>query len=152
MKRHGFGIADWSVVAIVLILGVIMIGAGLTYVDHKSGQVSQKKELFYMEQIKGEVVDAPCATASRGVFELNAIKNKKFNCIIPRSTLYLRFIPGDKSKQMLQGVDTSVKITPKNNGVSIGSHSKSKRGETYRILVYNRQTGEKAPATLSVVG
>ncbi|MDY6776708.1 MAG: hypothetical protein SVQ76_01220 [Candidatus Nanohaloarchaea archaeon] len=146
-------------VAVILILGAVYTAV----VVKQAGLTTNK---LYTQNMAGEeVVNAPCATVSRGVFYRSAVLSGDFRCLNPRTTLYLKFNL-EKSTTVLKvtsrsgeaavkeidvrTADTGGGGTPAPHSGFVGNIPNAVYHQRYTVLVYDSKTGDMKPATLSI--
>ncbi len=138
------GVVDMLVAPFVFALIIVMTYLGVLFGGMVAEKSADKSELFYDPQSMGEVIDAPCAVASRGVFYQSAVENGDFECFTPHNRISLTFrdVDGGPYTWVVERTDSGIEV----RGDSAGPDNP----QTYPVLVYDRDDGTTTPAVLEV--
>lgn len=147
MRRHGI-IGDFTFNAIWGFALVILLAALIAFGISAADRAETEIRTFYTDNVVAEeVMGAPCATSSRGVFYRSSIITGDFACTAPvGGPLYVRFTLDDDSTHAwaIRGKDGPADITPYGRVDLLGDPF----SQTYRVLV--RDGGTTTPATMEV--
>lgn len=134
---------DLLVAPLVFGLIVVMLWLGGTFGGMVAEKSASKAEVFYDRQSMGEIIDAPCAVHSRGVFYRASIENGEFGCFTPYGTILLKFqFDGEEHRWAMERTESGVDVSESSAALT--------NPQTYPILVYDRDAGTKTPAVLEV--
>ncbi len=143
VRRKGFGLADIIIAAIVLIEIMIMLYLGADFAGAVAERSADRSVFFHGEHAVGEVIQAPCATVSRGVFSVGAVQSGNLDCIDPLDGVLVTFEGGSVSETW--------RVEQTESGVQVQESSESTNyPETYRILLYSGATESTVPAELTI--
>lgn len=136
------------------IIIVILIFAGLFIILAETGAYEgivrdqlrgQVEDLFQENVVVEDVLSAPCATRSRGVFYRSSVLSGDFACLSPPDAIYLNFTMGSTQVSWaVSKTDDDVTVQP------VGPDPIFT--QTMTVHVYDEDTGTVETALLAVGG
>ncbi|MFB6294289.1 MAG: hypothetical protein ABEI97_00870, partial [Candidatus Nanohaloarchaea archaeon] len=88
-----------------------MLYLGADFAGAVAERSADRSAFFHGEHAVGEVIQAPCATVSRGVFSMAAVQSGSLQCIDPLGGVLVKFEGGGVSKTWrVEQTDSGIQV------------------------------------------
>ena len=149
-RRHGTIVADALVITLITVMILTKVFFGGWTTGLIGGKVNVTAENIYSQNAVAEdILAAPCATKTRGVFYKSAVKTGDFHCLHPKGDILLRFSYGGDSEGWRISRGGGGIVTVRQMTWQDLAHI-SKNLQTYRVQIYGPETNTFEGADMQV--
>lgn len=158
MRRKGA--SDFLLTAATFFLFIFMFLMAAFYASSMFDDATKQLADAYGHSIAAEkLLEASCATSSRGVFYISAVKAGDFRCVVPKDLLYVRFestqLPDSVVRYEIDRGEAAGGINWRRQDYGIyvkQLHQIPVIDDFYTVQLYNQTSGERYTARMGVTG
>lgn len=158
MRRRG--VSDFMLTAATFFLFIFMFLMAAAYASMVFEEANHQLADAYGHSIAAEkLLEASCATSSRGVFYVSAVRAGDFRCVVPKDLLYVRFeserLPGNVTRYEIDhgGEAGGINFRRQDYGIYVRQlHEIPVIDDFYTVQLYNQSSGERYTARMGVTG
>jgi len=158
MRRKG--VSDFMLTAATFFMYTFLFLMAAFYASMVFADATEQLADAYGHSIAAEkLLEASCATHSRGVFYLSSVKAGDFRCVVPKNLLYVRFesevLPNGVMRYELDrgGQAGGINWRRQDFGLFVKQlHEIPQLDDFYTVQLYNQTSGERYTARMGVTG